>query len=88
MVIDLEVAIKKEYVLVAVYIPEGIYWDGSFYYIDKQIPDGTSIDSWMVLRALRVIYTVIKDINSIGKGSQGDFIVAKVGDDGKISYNY
>jgi hypothetical protein len=25
MVIDLEVAIKKEYVLVAVYIPEGIY---------------------------------------------------------------
>lgn len=88
MVIDLEVAIKKEYVLVAVYIPEGIYWDGSFYYIDKQIPDGTSIDSWMVLRALRVIYTVIKDINSIGKGSQGDFIVAKVGNDGKISYNY
>jgi hypothetical protein len=42
----------------------------------------------MVLRALRVIYTVIKDISSIGKGSQGNFIVAKVGDDGKISYNY
>lgn len=88
IVIDLKVAIKKEYVSVIVYIPDSIYWDGSFYYIDKQIPDGTSIDSWMVLRALRVIYTVIKDINSIGKGSQGNFIVAKVGNDGKISYNY
>ena len=88
IVIDLKVLVKKEYVSVVVYIPEGIYWDGSFFYIDKYIPDGTSIDSWMFLRALRVIYTVIKDISSGDWVIQDGFIVAKVGNDGKISYNY
>ena len=70
------------------YITEDIFDLDSFEYIDKELGIGDrkiSTDDLIKLRALRVVYNVIKNIDSV-KGTSG-IIYIRTRQDGLCSYN-
>ena len=70
------------------YITEDIFDLDSFEYIDKELEIGNrkiSIDDLIKLRALRVVYNVIKNIDSV-KGTSG-IIYIRTRQDGLCTYN-
>lgn len=70
------------------YITEDIFDLDSFEYIDKELEIGNrkiSTDDLIKLRALRVVYNVIKNIDSV-KGTSG-IIYIRTRQDGLCTYN-
>lgn len=70
------------------YITEDIFDLDSFEYIDKELEIGNrkiSTDDFIKLRALRVVYNVIKNIDSV-KGTSG-IIYIRTRQDGLCTYN-
>ena len=70
------------------YITEDIFDLDSFEYIDKELGIGNrkiSTDDLIKLRALRVVYNVIKNIDNV-KGTSG-IIYIRTRQDGLCSYN-
>lgn len=70
------------------YITEDIFDLDSFEYIDKELEIGNrkiSTDDFIKLRALRVVYNVIKNIDNV-KGTSG-IIYIRTRQDGLCTYN-
>lgn len=87
--IVLRLVVNTEKITTAyLYITEDIFDLDSFEYIDKELGIGNkkiSTDDLIKLRALRVVYNVIKNIDSV-KGTSG-IIYIRTRQDGLCSYN-
>jgi hypothetical protein len=76
-----------------IYIPKDIYYDDKFTWIDSWIPGRLRTDDRILLRALRVVFNIVKDINMTvtagGLGTGKPIIVkATVDGDGRATINY
>ena len=76
-----------------IYIPKDIYYDDKFTWIDSWIPGRLRTDDRILLRALRVVFNIVKDINmavTAGKLSTGRPIIMEVtvDGDGKAAIDY
>ena len=87
--IVLRLVVNTEKITTAyLYITEDIFDLDSFEYIDKELEIGNrkiSTDGLIKLRALRVVYNVIKNIDSVN-GTSG-IIYIRTRQDGLCSYN-
>lgn len=87
--IVLRLVVNTEKITTAyLYITEDIFDLDSFEYIDKELGIGNrkiSTDDLIKLRALRVVYNVIKNIDNV-KGTSG-IIYIRTRQDGLCSYN-
>ena len=73
-----------------IYITEDIFDLDSFKYIDKEIGIGNrkiSTDDLIKLRALRVVYDVIKDISATEGNAEITFIYVRTRQDGSCDYS-
>ena len=73
-----------------IYITEDIFDLDSFEYIDKELGIGNrkiSIDDFIKLRALRVVYNVIKNISTTDGTSEITFIYVRTRQDGSCDYS-
>ena len=73
-----------------IYITEDIFDLDSFEYIDKEIGLGNrkiSTDDLIKLRALRVVYDVIKDISATEGNAEITFIYVRTRQDGSCDYS-
>ena len=73
-----------------IYITEDIFDLDSFEYIDKELGIGNrkiSTDDLIKLRALRVVYNVIKNISTTDGDSEITFIYVKTRPDGSCDYS-
>ena len=73
-----------------IYITEDIVDLDSFEYIDKELGIGNrkiSIDDFIKLRALRVVYNVIKNVSTTDGDSEITFIYVRTRQDGSCDYS-
>ena len=73
-----------------IYITEDIFDLDSFEYIDKELGIGNrkiSIDDFIKLRALRVVYNVIKNVSTTDGDSEITFIYVRIRQDGSCDYS-
>ena len=73
-----------------IYITEDIFDLDSFEYIDKELGIGNrkiSIDDFIKLRALRVVYNVIKNISTTDGTSEITVIYVRTRQDGSCDYS-
>ncbi len=73
-----------------IYITEDIFDLDSFEYIDKEIGLGNrkiSTDDFIKLRALRVVYNVIKNVSTTDGTSEITFIYVRTRQDGSCDYS-
>ena len=73
-----------------IYITEDIFYLDSFEYIDKELGLGNrkiSTDDLIKLRALRVVYNVIKNVSTTDGDSEITFIYVRTRQDGSCDYS-
>ena len=73
-----------------IYITEDIFDLDSFEYIDKELGIGNrkiSTDDFIKLRALRVVYNVIKNVSTTDGTSEITFIYVRTRQDGSCDYS-